>query len=71
MRKQFFIPRYDCDNDINTRKERSEDDDGYNSFSNHPTGKHEKKWSRSALVKGPYNPGLKNGGGKTGCDRSE
>lgn len=59
MRKQFIIPRYNTDNNIPKRNELSEDDDGYNAFSNHPTDK--KKWSRDMLV-GKVNPLLRNGG---------
>lgn len=66
MRKQFFIPRYD--NNIDTRKEPSEDGDGYNAFSNHPTDK--KQWSRNMLV-GKDHPLLRKGVGKTGSDRSD
>ena len=61
MHKQFIIPRGDI---IDTRNKPSEDDNGYNSFSNHPTGTEEKadynafsnhptdkkKWSRDMLV---------------------
>ena len=65
MRKHFFIPRYDTDNNIPTRNEPSEDDDGYNSFSNHPTDK--KQWSRDMLV-GKDHPLRRNGGGEKGFD---
>ena len=60
MRKHFFIQR--CDDyyaNIDRTKEPSEDDDGYNAFSNHPTDK--KQWSRDMLV-GKINPLLRNGG---------
>ena len=55
MRKHFFIPRYDTDNNIPTRNELSEDDDGYNAFSNHPTDKKKMvtrhvSWERSSIA---------------------